>query len=169
MKLKLIIFFALPIHFSSICFCQAIDTACLNSLKNTHDLPYKDKDGRLLGCGQSLECSPMKVVVYRANLNKAEKTLEIHGRVIDPSIINDTDGVICYIFLTQTADSVLNKIRPLPRSYERLKNDIHKDEFPYRSGDFVIKCKFGTKDKLIFDSPFCRPIEYRIGELLSGG
>lgn len=165
MKIQTIVLL-LVIFVAPNCYGQIIDTAYFNKLSNTHALPYRDKNRWLLGCGETLECSHMRVIFYQIRFNRSQKSLLIAGRLIDPSTINDTTGVFSFIFLAQAQQDKLKKIRSLPTSYKRPRNDKHDNTFPYREGDFIIKFEFTDRDRLFFNSPNFRAIEFNIGQLL---
>jgi hypothetical protein len=146
---------------------QNIDTSRLSKLCNDHYLPYIDKKGKLLGCGYAAECSGMKIIFYEVNLDKTKNRIKIRGKIIEPVIVDDTVGVYSFIFLAQPENNLLHKIRPLTPSYDRLKSDTHEDKFPFQNGDFIIDSEFSSKDRLYFNTPWYRPIEYNIGALIS--
>ena len=104
MKILLLLFLSCVI-FQSFSVAQEINSNILEKLKNKHDLLYGRQGEFLLGCGEALECGKMQVIFYHFNLNKKKKMVRIEGRVINPAIINDSDGVFCHIFLAQVRGS----------------------------------------------------------------
>jgi hypothetical protein len=136
-------------------------------LANKEPLPYVQENGKLMGCGYTLECRDMHIIFYKLYLDKTEKRIALQGRIIDPvSPKGDTEGVYSFIALGIPNGERLDSVRTLKPSYVRDRNDKQGDRFPYRTGDFVIDIKFGKRDRLYFNSMAFDPIEYNIGVLL---
>jgi hypothetical protein len=165
MKTQKLIFLFFILLIANICRSQYIDSATLNKLMNQNDLPYLDDKGHSIG-DKPMEASPIKVVFYSFYLNKSENKAIINGRIIDPSIIDDSVGIRNYIFLATLVGNKLTKIRTLGPSYGRRSPDFHEDKFPYRDGDFKIEFKFNRNERLFFNGELTFPIEFNIGRLL---
>jgi hypothetical protein len=133
---------------------------------NQNDLPYIDDKGRSIG-DKPLEASPIKVVFYSFYLNKSEEKATIKGRIIDPSIMDDSIGIRNYIFLATLVGNKLTKIRTLGPSYGRRSHDSNEVKFPYRDGDSKIEFKFNHSERLYFNGEITFPEEYDIGRLLN--
>jgi hypothetical protein len=149
------------------CYSQTVDTAPLNKLSISGNLPYTDSSGNLLGCGGKLGCFTKAVIFYNFRIDKKKKEVIAHGRVIDHHIERDTIGEYNFIFLARIYHDTLQNIRVFEPTYSRTSDDSHEDRFPYRTGDFYLKFTFTEEDNLFFDNPASKPIMYKIGKLLS--
>ena len=146
---------------------QGVDSSILYKLANKEPLPYVQPNGKLMGCGYTIECSHMNLTFYKILFNKKEKRLILYGRIIDPiSSKDDTVGVYSFIALARPNGERLDSVRALQPSYSRDLKDSHEKGFPYRTGDFIIDVHFEKEDRLYFNSLAFQPIEYNIGELL---
>ncbi|MEP6628106.1 MAG: hypothetical protein ABJA32_08995 [Ginsengibacter sp.] len=157
----------LLVIFSHKVHAQSIDSAKFDQLMNKEYLPYKNRENKFLGCGYTYECNEMQVVFYEITLLRKQKKLIIKGRAIDPIPKKDSFGVQgVNIFLATPIKNELTKINSATNTYVRYKSDSHKNQYPYRDGDFYIETVFSLKERLYFNSAVFRPIEYNIGQLL---
>ncbi len=148
------------------CKSQYVDSATLNKLINQNSLPYMGENGRPLS-EKPLEASSIKVVFYSFYLSKAQSKAIIKGRIIDPSVKEDSIGLRNYIFLATPIGNKLTKIRIFKQSYDRKADDSHENKFPYMKGDFLIEFKFNQNERLYFNSEMSDLVEYDIGKLLN--
>ena len=131
-------------------FGQKIDTSMMGKIAGRRNLLYRDQNGYLMGCGNSLECSDAQVIFYCVNLDKGKKKIKIQGRIFDPSIMHDTSGLFSYLFLVQIHNDSPVKIRPLSESIQPSAVANDKRSFPHRAGDFVVEFSFAKNDRLFF-------------------